>query len=541
MSSTVARRPLNYTASVYGKGSPLGHAIARPKTFERSLSKYLRANQNAERLHGVDSAVMNSPPQPEDVSLTFWTNSLTMQKRNKRTSYNNAKDFLQSLADNKKITQDGKEWLTLALDPFHDYNKQVAGYPDADASQTVVSCYQYQTDVSSAGGGNWDCHIYSGCVAKPDNLSVFSLSADWKNMSEPAAVQQNTWMHAPLTIEKFATSGNSFAPVIPAAANPTVTTLPALDNTDLCAGITRVIGMGFEVHNTTAELNKQGTITCYRMPQMGSQYQMRALNNGGTFVTPVVGEMRRLRPCTVAQANLLKGTRTWNAAEGAYCTVLQNSVHNPLKQLESQQLLYNGDATTGAVSTIIASQWDAQGPGAAAPAATASAFEPNQILPFDTTGLFLTGLSSQTTLTVKLKVYVERAPTWAEPNLAVLASPSAGYDVRALELYAQVVNCLPPGVKVSDNAFGDWWRAVVSLIKNAAPTIGLALNPVIPGAGLVGMGVGRLAGVVEDASNKMINTAKGLSISKQVMSQQAAKARINQEIRAKVKRIPGRK
>jgi len=274
---------------------------------------------------------------------------------------------------------------------------------------------------------------------------------------------------------------------------------------------------------------------------MGAQYQMRATNNAATFVTPVVGEMHRLRPCSVAQANLLKGTRTWNAAEGAYVTCLQNSVHNPLKQLESQQILYNGEPTTGTAGVIIASQWDAQGAGAAAPAATASAFEPNQLMPFDNSGVFLTGLSAQTTLTVKLKVYVERAPTWSEPSLAVLASPSAGYDVRALELYANVVNYLPPGVKVSDNAFGDWWKAVVSLVKNAAPMVGLALNTVVPGAGVIGMGVGRLAGVVEDASNKMINTAKGLSISKQLIQQQAAKARINAEIRKKVKRIPGRK
>ena len=54
--------------------------------------------------------------------------------------YATNKDFLTSLVDHHQITEDGKEWLTLALDPFHDYNKQVAGYPDADASHTVVSC-----------------------------------------------------------------------------------------------------------------------------------------------------------------------------------------------------------------------------------------------------------------------------------------------------------------------------------------------------------------------------------------------------------------
>lgn len=443
-----------------------------------------------------------------------------MQKRSKNANYANAKDFLQTLVDNKKITSDGKEWLTLALDPFHDYNKQVAGYPDADCSQTVVSCYQYQAEVTAPGVLNWDCHIHSGCVAKADSLSVLSLDAAWKSMNEPNPTQQATWYHAPLVIEKM-NSGSSFTPAVPAGAVPNVTTLPLVDVTDLSAGITRVIGMGFEVHNTTAEIYKQGTITCYRMPQMGSKYQMRALNGVGTFVTPVVGEMRRMRPGTTAEANLMKGTRTWNAAEGAYCTCFQNSVHNPLSQLESQQISYTKEAAPGVGTTILTTQWDAMGAGAAAPAASASSFEPNQTIPFDVTGVFLTGLSKETTLTVKLKVYVERAPTWSEPALSVLASPSAGYDVRALELYAQVINHLPPGVKVADNSFGDWWRAVTAILKGVAPTVGMALNPMFPGAGALGQGVGRLLGVIDGSANKIINTAKGLSISKQIAQQQS--------------------
>jgi len=166
------------------------------------------------------------------------------------------KDFLQALVDNKKISPDGREWLTLALDPFHDYNRQVAGYPDADASQTVVSCYQYQTEISTAGAGNWDCHIYNGCVAKSDDLSVLNLHGTWKSQQEPAPSQQTMWKHGPLVIEKSATTGGNFAPAIPVDAAPIVSTLPALDNTDLCSGITRIIGMGFEIHNTTADMYK---------------------------------------------------------------------------------------------------------------------------------------------------------------------------------------------------------------------------------------------------------------------------------------------
>lgn len=418
----------------------------------------------------------------------------------------------------KKITEDGKEWLTLALDPFHDYNKQIAGYPDADASQTVVSCYQYQTEITAPANaaGNWQAHIHTCPVAKSDTVSVFTLDTNWKTTTEPNPVIQTTWKHGPLVIETNSMAGN-FAINIPVGANPpTVTTLPALDNTDLCAGITRVIGMGFEVHNTTAEIYKQGSLTCYRQPQLGNTYQMRTVNNGGTFTANPVGTMWRLPPTTVAEANLLKGTRTWEAAEGVYATVLQNSVQNPLRQTESEQILYSQYAVTGTAGAVLATQYDAMGAAAAAPSSSSIAFEPNQTIPFDTTGVFLSGLSPQTTLTVNLKVYVERAPTWSEPSLSVLASPSAGYDTRILELYAQVVNRLPPGVKVSENAFGDWWRAITSIIKNVAPVVGLALNPVIPGAALVGHGVGALTKVIDDSASKVINTARGLSVSKQV-------------------------
>lgn len=446
------------------------------------------------------------------------------------TPYKNNKDFLQTLANNHDITQDGKEWLTLALDPFHDYNHQIAGYPDADASQTVVSCYQYQMDLTKpplAGAVNWDAHVYTTPACMAENLSLFNLSADWKTTTEPNPAIQTSWAHAPLVITTN-TQGSNMFPVtpLPVADIPVTVTLPAKGSVDLCSGITRVIGMGFEITNTTAEISKQGSLTVYRMPQRGDPYQMRTVSNG-TLVAPVTGTMWREAPSSLAQINLLKGTRTWAASEGCYCTVLQNSVSNPMKQVESGQILYSKESDTGEVQLIKASQYDAVGAAAVSPNATAVAFAPNQTMPFDTTGVYLSGLSPTTTLTIKLKVYVERAPTWSDPQLAVLASPSAGYDVRVLELYAQAINHLPPGVKVNENAFGDWWRAVTSVLKGAAGTVGMALNPFIPGAGIVGNSIGVAAGALGDMS-KVFNTSKGQSISKQVVQQQAQNQRNKQ-------------
>jgi len=440
--------------------------------------------------------------------------------------YSSGKDYLQKLADKRQLTPDGKEWLTLALDPFHDYNHQVAGYPDADCSQTTVSCYQYQVELAAPAGvaGNWDAHIYNMPICRPDDYGLFSMDTQWSKITEPNPVINNC-RTGPLCIVTNA-AGSPLGNVIPVSATAQKTTLPAATtNYDLCGGITRVIGMGYEVTNTTAEINKQGTITAYRMPQLGSRYQIGAANNAGTFIAGATGEMWREPPSTPAEANLLKGTRTWGASEGVYATCFQNSVHNPLAQVESAQILFQPNPHPGAVSVVRATYFNTVGPGAVAPNGSVVSFPPNQVMPYDTTGVFFTGLSNATTLTVKLRVYVERAPTYSEPNLAVLASPSAGYDVRALELYAAAVNMLPVAVKVGENAKGDWWRAVVGVLKAAAGPIGMALNPFLPGAGLIGAGIQAVSG--------QLNTSKGKSISTESMRKMTAEmAKISNQVQS---------
>lgn len=438
------------------------------------------------------------------------------------SSMQSKKDLLDTLMAARKLTPDGKEWLTLALDPFHDYSHQVAGYPDADCSQTVVSCYQYQAEVAKPNnveaGKTWDAHIFNLPITRPDDYGVFNMDAQWNKLFEPNPVINN-YQTGPLNITTNA-AGKALSPIIPNNVDPpTTTTLPVVDTLDLCTGLSRVIGMGFEITNTTAEIYKQGTITAYRMPQQGNQFQMAVTNNALTFIAPSTGVMWREPPGTVAEANLLKGTRTWGASEGAYATCMQNSIQNQLSMATSKQVVFADISAPGAASIARSSYWQTVGAAATAPNASTIAYPVNQTIPFDTTGIFLTGLSEQSTLCVKLRVYVERAPTWTEPSLAVLASPSAGYDVNALELYAAAVNMLPVAVKVGENAKGDWWRAVLSVLRTAAAPIGMALNPFLPGAAILG---GAVQGVLGQ-----IDTSKGKSVSKQVAAQVQQKAQSN--------------
>jgi len=249
--------------------------------------------------------------------------------------------------------------------------------------------------------------------------------------------------------------------------------------------------MAFEIVNTTAEIEKQGTITAYRMPQLSGMADVTLSETGAATAR---GQLRvhafASPPATVAEATTLIGTKQWAAAEGSYSTVTQCSIANPiLFETQSAMMFSNLDLTTG--THVMLGQYVFNGTVNAPPAMTPMNTLPNKLVPLNTSGVFLTGLSSGTTLRLKIKVYVEAAPTWANPQLAVLATPSAAYDVHALELYSKAMNILPVAVPVGENAAGDWWKKVLKVIGVISGPLGMAVG--LPGAGILGAGLANAA------------------------------------------------
>jgi len=404
-------------------------------------------------------------------------------------------DILSKLEASKALTPEGSDWLKLALDPFHDFNHQIAGYPDTDGSQTVVSCYQYQLDVTVPAGvaGNWDAHVFTMPIMHTSTTSSVTTNAAWTQADVTAATIVGAM--GPLNIYSGA-AGNTLQPEPLAPATNVYAALPAALNYDLSGGISRVLGVGFEVTNTTAEISKQGSVTVYRMPQSVAPGVIGVANAAGTSIGALYNSRCRMPPQNLAQANLLKGTRTWDAASGVYVVGAQNSLVNELAQITNVAGFVQADAAPGAASRGYVTPYTQNAASAAVAALTPS---PQQFSPFDTSGAYFTGLSPATILTVKYKVYVERAPTFAEPQLAVLASPSASYDGAALTLYSRCVSELPVATKVFDNASGDWWRDCLSVLASVAGPVGMAMNSIIPGAGGLGMALQSAASLAKTA------------------------------------------
>jgi len=419
------------------------------------------------------------------------------------------KEVLDRLVSSRTLTPEGRDWLTLSLDPYHDYNHQAAGYPDSDASQTVVACYEYQYQLAAPAGAvaNWDAHIFTTPLMATESMYVGSLNAGWSTFARLGTVQA---VMGPLTIYASAAGGLLYPD---GTTTPTTTVaLPQGANaSDLSFGITRVIGVGFEVTNTTADVNKQGSVTCYRMPTNPGRFQMMATNSGGTIQGAMTGYQTRAPPTTVQEALLLKGCVTWDAREGVYAVAAQHSVANPLANATTDGLLMTSQAT-GTTGPAVMGAFVAPG-SQSAPAHSTLVPLSRKLMPFDTTGAFFMGLSNSTTLTVALRVYVERAPTQTESSLAVVATPSAPYDLAALELYSHAVSQLPIAVRVHENAAGDWWRTVVSVLSKVAIPMSMALTPWMPGAGLIGAGLAASAKTVEGVlARKAASSAEQVAV-----------------------------
>lgn len=388
------------------------------------------------------------------------------------------------------LSPGGADWLTLRLDPYHDFNRPIAGYPDADSLDTVVSVNNYELNVSQPGalGANWDAHIFTLPLSY-----VFAVNNGGFDATQNFVETANSYSLGLVNISKDAAGGPLFPTANPVASGNFSMAAVAPFN-EVSNGVSRVIGLGIEIIDTTAEIYKQGSLTAYQMPECTLEStQFGNLNAAGTVQTQGIHNMLVTPPSLVTEAVLYRSSVQWEAKEGAYISVGQEGVNNPFRMntYEGLAITPNGQLTTGqSMATINTVSTAPQ----AAPLLTASRPAYNyKSVNATQSGVILSGLDSHATFKIRVRVYVERAPTRSETDLIPLATPSADYDPVALRLYSQLSAVLPIAVPVGFNAHGDWWRMIVNALKSIIPVVGTVLTPILgPEAGVIGSAVGAL-------------------------------------------------
>lgn len=447
-----------------------------------------------------------------------------------KSDYNRGKAILES----PLLTDSGRRWLVRYCDPFHDNQVNPSGYPDMDQSSTVVQEVNITKNISVpstvTSGNNWDCHIF--------NWADFAFMADYglTNCS-PATYDPLTGRlgsGTPFTeysmggvIALGGPVGSKFLPELGTGSISTGTKNIAAANPYQYLGAkSRVVGMAFEVINTTAELYLQGSTVAYRMPQIESDIvisQLITASDGTTAYVPMPAKAYALPPSTVEEALVLPASKQWEAKEGAYVVCTLMDVDNPMRRVENVPRIYLEHSVA---SPAYPQAWDEADPiscvasGCTYNAQTVSL----QTYPaihssFNTSGVYLTGLSYQTTLQLNVKFLIEASPG-PRSQLATLARPSPDYDPEALRLAAQIMSHAPVGVPFSMNPTGEWWGEILGVLGDVS-TLASAINPMF---GLIGRGLGIAKNFVPKIVNTLQDTKRKPSKPKEEESETFRKA-----------------
>jgi hypothetical protein len=399
-----------------------------------------------------------------------------------------AEQFLSSFARASGMSQDGKNWLINAVDPFHDRQTKLEGYPDVCNSASVVQRIKQTYTIAApsaivAAQTNWDLQIVNtpmlnlcslggvnsatasgGSNTLKSNLLYpdgTSTSAGYGGITFFAGPANTTFDLSNLSTQTASNHGYIQSNPIPSA---------------YLEGNCRAIATGFEVVNTTADLTRQGSVMTYR--QATPDYETAGtfqITNGtaASSYAAVSGLVIPCPPVTAAQCMLLTGTRQWLAREGAY--VASSLCSGNLGVQEDnfvQPILIQDQGSQTSVGAKIYTVFPANSNVTIGGGNNIQIPARQVWSKFDQCGCYFQGLSYNSTLTIQWIVDIERFPTEQQSDLIVIATPSPKYDPVALEAYALIMNDMPTGVMAKENGLGDWFMDAVGSVRDVImPTV----------------------------------------------------------------------
>jgi len=403
-----------------------------------------------------------------------------------------AERVLDAFAKRHGITEDGLNWFKLATDTFHDTITRAVGYPDNNVSVSVPRLVPLQATISAppaaiTNNTPLDCHVLN--MPFINSLQLQSPGVRTNNLinettaSPNASVGGVTIMCATAGIVGGATewSASQYTPSAIAGGNVTCTFLSP--DPSLYTGKTRVTGSAVEVYNTTASIYKQGSVTVYRTPvpdyTTNSTFVRYATGGNSLAYTPQSAVLVPSWPLSTATATSLRGSRTWDAAEGSYQVHVLHSDEIPCDNTNYIQPYFTDSTFSSGINTPTLSLQNMTSGGSTPLVNTYSGFyNATAWTKMDMSGAIYSGLSPQTTLLVRWNVMLESFPDGSQPLLTTLANPSPCYDPKAIELYSYAMQDMPVGVKVNENGLGDWFSGVINKVSSVIAPIASTVSQI---------------------------------------------------------------
>lgn len=459
------------------------------------------------------------------------TNGYVGPDNNKTVSMNRVtkgEKILEMMVSRGNLTPSGRDFLIAACDPMHDKQlENLMGWPDVESAPSVVRCIKQSLQIKAIEDGGSIVIMTHPLLTDTEHYVANRVNNMLDVAVDPSAVD-NANIGA-VTIARYGADEDFGVIRLGSSAISNVVGLPPA----FATGTARLVGMGIEVNDVTADIYKQGTCTVFRLPQpheVPQSYNILAapvaVNSGKSrldnktserpksvgaindyLATAIVAQQWEKWPNNLENAMLLSGTRQWKAAEGAYVVTPFCGQDNPPCSPTYVSYLMQTASTTGETFTVPGSgepsnvDWLYLSKQYYAEAIRPLIAEPTRIAPIHSTGIILTGLNVNSTFTLQVNMFVETFPDISQQSIITLAKPSAQYDPVALELFSRAMGSLPVGVPASMNGLGDWFAGVV---KEMAPMISTALTPFSPVLG----GLASFAGQAANAYLAPPSTAR---------------------------------
>lgn len=368
-----------------------------------------------------------------------------------------------SMTVKKALSQSTQNILSLVTDPYHDFNLQAVGYPDGKSLYSCIQRFQNRMTLKCpftlAAGDTWGINIVTTGLHYQQNMAISSYSAGLIDQTATTTVACGP-IHIIYT--HYDSTGTTKTVIRNAMGPPTA----ALAGRELDRS--RIVSLGFELTNTTAELYKEGSLTVYRLNAIEDAFDGRLKYSNVTPTTaPWSGNYIANIPLTEEAINSLPNVRTWEAGAGAYCVALpqaNNAYSDPAgcNTLIQEYFLFGPTLTQSAlVYPMILN--------ATPPTAVMGATALNNV------GVITSKFkSAEQNFSLDFRMVLETETNGASPLIGFATKPPE-LDRAFLKLYKAMIPLIPPGVPVGFNDSGEWFRRILKIANSVLPIIASVL------------------------------------------------------------------
>lgn len=363
----------------------------------------------------------------------------------------------------KQLSQSTQNYISMVTDPYHDRNLRVSGYPDGRCQSSTVRRFTGATTIACpvalGPGDSWRFHVFTTPLHTMCTLYAANAHKQGNLVQTAAPLAQAL---GPVNVAYY----------IKYAASPTETIIfkPLGSYTDSNEfSSMRTVSLAYELHNTTPAIYASGSITNYRLNTVNQEDQRVDAYLYDPARSLISYSNGCFYPETIDQANRMPNSHTWEATAGSYSVALP-AHHNSFSSVGSQRIVlrFTNDENDKSAFITNTSSSLTNGPQGA----------PTSCSPISCVGTISSMYQdSNQTFTLDFRQVLEAAVSPYSIAACTYATTAPEADLAFLKLYKRMFNNIPPGVPVSFNSAGEWFRRILQLAKEQLPNIVSVLPP----------------------------------------------------------------